>query len=185
MTTRTSSRRRPPAEPATGAKPKRAAAHARDNGQVKTAKTVHRTAKQADPMGRELPSGKQATAKGRKNGRVKPVVKKAKSPVRGGRRGGRRSLTPAADWQRDGVELTRVAGELPPTEQETTISFLRGGRYAEITTADSQWQKRIESLGVRPRAITTFSDGKAEIRYYDRVPKGYVGMPSAGRGKAI
>ncbi len=86
----------------------------------------------------------------------------------------------AVEWQKEGVELARVAGELPPTEQETTISFLRGGRYAEITTADSQWQKRIESLGVRPRAITTFSEDKAEIRYYDRVPKGYVGMPSAG-----
>ena len=88
------------------------------------------------------------------------------------------TLRPASEWVIQGIEISRIRAELPPEEQETAISFLKGGRYAEITTADRQWQKRIESLGVKPRAITTFDMGKVEIRYYDRVPKGYVQMPS-------
>lgn len=90
-------------------------------------------------------------------------------------------LKTAKAWAKEGVDVGEITGDHPTKDHETSLSFIRGDRYGEITTANYQWQRRIEALGCKPRSITTFSDSKAQIRWYDRVPKAFMRKPSAGR----
>lgn len=99
-------------------------------------------------------------------------------------RGKARGYLSAEDWEKRGVAVVRLSGDLPPDERETGLSFFDKDRFAEVTTALYSWQKRLESLGCVPTVINTFQDSSAEIRYYARVPRRFIRLPSAGRKKA-
>ena len=79
-----------------------------------------------------------------------------------------------------GVEVRRCSGPLGAEERETGVSFLEAERMAEVTTANSRWMKRIESLGHLPSVVNVF-EGGGEIRVYS-IPKRLVKLPS-GKGK--
>ena len=88
----------------------------------------------------------------------------------------------ARTWQKEGVDVATLNGNLIKADRETSISFYDvGAKNAELTTANPTWQKRIESLGIIPHSITRFEDDLAEIRYYDKVPISYIKMPADGR----
>ena len=87
----------------------------------------------------------------------------------------------AKEWQELGVEVKRLSGELPIEDRETSMSLLGRDKYAEVTSARRDWQRRLEGLGCVPTAINTFQRGAAEIRYYANVPKQFIRMPSGGR----
>ena len=87
----------------------------------------------------------------------------------------------AKEWQELGVEIKRLSGELPIEDRETSLSFLGRDKYAEVTSARRDWQRRLEGLGCVPTAINTFQRGAAEIRYYAKVPRQFIRMPSGGR----
>ena len=87
----------------------------------------------------------------------------------------------AKEWQKLGVEVKRLSGELPIDDRETALSFLGRDKYAEVTSARRDWQRRLEGLGCVPTAINTFERGAAQIRYYSNVPRQFIRMPSAGR----
>ena len=87
----------------------------------------------------------------------------------------------AKEWQERGVEVILLTGELMIEDRETAMAFIGREQHAEITTAHIQWQRRLESLGCQPTSITTFERGAAQIRYYSRVPRRFIRMPSAGR----
>ena len=90
----------------------------------------------------------------------------------------------AKEWQELGVEVKRLSGELPIDDRETSMSFLGRDKYAEVTSARRDWQRRLEGLGCVPTAINTFQRGAAEVRYYSKVPRRFIRMPSAGRKNA-
>lgn len=98
-------------------------------------------------------------------------------------RGKSRGYLSAEDWEKRGVAVVRLSGDLPPDERETGLSFFDKDKFAEVTTALYSWQKRLESLGCVPTIINTFQDSSAEIRYYARVPRRFIRLPSAGRKK--
>lgn len=91
----------------------------------------------------------------------------------------------AKEWQELGVEVIQLSGELMIEDRETALAFIGREQHAEITTAYVQWQRRLESLGCQPTSITTFERGAAQIRYYSKVPRRFIRMPSAGRKKVI
>ena len=91
----------------------------------------------------------------------------------------------AKEWQELGVEVVQLSGELMIEDRETALAFIGREQRAEITTAHVQWQRRLESLGCQPTSITTFERGAAQIRYYSKVPRRFIRMPSAGRKKVI
>ena len=107
---------------------------------------------------------------------------RAKSGTRphfGGVAPGTRRLLQPEEWAKRGVEVTHLPGLHPPEDRETVIGFVGRERYAEITTASYVWQRRIEELGCKPVAITTFGHAGCSIRYYPRVPRKYIVMPAA------
>ena len=85
------------------------------------------------------------------------------------------------EWLKLGVEVKRLSGELPIEDRETAMSFLGRDKFAEVTSARRDWQRRLEGLGCVPTAINTFQRGAAEIRYYAKVPRQFIRMPSGGR----
>ena len=77
------------------------------------------------------------------------------------------------------MRVDRVKGYLVREERETGIAFLETDTYAEVTTANERWIKRIESLGYRPNYVAIYADG-GEIRVYD-VPKQIIPLPADRR----
>ena len=84
-----------------------------------------------------------------------------------------------SDLEAAGVRVDRIKGHLALEERETGVAFLETDAHAEVTTANAQWIKRIESLGYKPKYVTIYEDG-GEIRVYD-VPKRIIQMPSDQR----
>lgn len=85
-------------------------------------------------------------------------------------------------WKNSGVDCGLLTGKLPRTERETVISFYEyGTKTGEIQSANPKWHTRLESLGVSPISIMRFEGDKAEIRYYDSVPKIFIKLPSSGK----
>ena len=84
-----------------------------------------------------------------------------------------------SDLEAAGVRVDRIKGHLAMEERETGVAFLETDTHAEVTTANAQWIKRIESLGYKPKYVAIYEDG-GEIRVYD-VPKRVIQLPADPR----
>ena len=89
----------------------------------------------------------------------------------------------ASQWKKQGVEVYHVKGyTIRSEERETAIHFCETDKTSWVLTSSNKWQKRIESLGVKPDKIVTYVGTQVDQREYS-VPISFIKMPSRGRGR--
>jgi hypothetical protein len=69
-----------------------------------------------------------------------------------------------------------VEARLTGEERETGVHFLESDRLADVYTARTAWQRRLEKSGNRPIKITAFTKGGGDFRVY-QVSKATIMMP--------
>ena len=103
-----------------------------------------------------------------------------------GKRGTKLIETPrksATQWKKIGVEVSHQKDyTIRSEERETGIHFCESDKTAWILTSSSKWQKRIESLGIQPDKIISYTGTKIDQREYS-VPVSFIKLPSRGRGR--
>ena len=78
-------------------------------------------------------------------------------------------LMALAEARRRGIPVEKVATTLTREEQETSITFNRAAKVAEIATFDPRWMKALEGgLAIPPREVYVYTN--CQCRIYE-VPK--------------
>ena len=117
-------------------------------------------------------------------GDVPRTTRRAKGPANFPKRAKERHQTPLA-WEGLGVPVTWINAALAGQEKETGVHFLEADRLAEVYTARSSWQRRLEVAGYHPTKIVAYTKGGGDFRTY-QVPKASIMMsyPPARLAKA-
>ena len=85
---------------------------------------------------------------------------------------------PAKTWEKIGVKTYNFKRyTIQKDERETGVNFLESEKNAEIETDNKKWQNRLESMGIEPVYIVTYSNTLVDTRRYI-LPKKYIPMPS-------
>ena len=119
------------------------------------------------PLGAEIPAGAVPN--------VPNVTQRARGPAKSLKRPTGRHQT-AQEWEGLGVPVTWFDAHLLLEERETGVHFLEADRLAEVYTARTSWQRRLEVAGYRPTKILAYTKGGGDFRTY-QVPKTAIMMP--------
>ena len=116
------------------------------------------------PLGVKIPAGA-----------VPKTTRRARGPANALKRPPGRHQT-AQEWEGLGVPVVWMDTNLLGVERETGVHFLEADRLAEVYTARTSWQRRLEVSSYRPTKILAYTKGGGDFRTY-QVPKTAIMMP--------
>ena len=100
---------------------------------------------------------------------------RARGPAKALKRPPGQHQTPQ-EWEGRGVPVIWMDAHLLGQEKETGVHFLEADRLAEVYTARTSWQRRLEVSGYHPTKILAYTKGGGDFRTY-QIPKTAIMMP--------